>query len=319
MKPKVTNVRTRVGPGSPAMSMVEVESTCSPCRSELATHEPGTLSLRLWGLRLNMDPFERPVCDGIIRSLRLAQVGSDCVECRLQVEFRPDALLPRVEELPGTPAVTRLLLSREPLRKALGGRPILIDPAHGGRDVGARGPINLEERHVVLKVAARLSHHLREAGCRVCLTRQDDRTVEAAQRVLTALACRAQLFVSIHTGHDPDPECRGVRTLFAGSDRRSAALAQELAGDVHRALLEWPGLGDRGIGAASACEVPADLLAVRFPLAYLAVEVVCLANPLEEALMRSSVFRDRLAQAIRNGISRHYARSALRGDVALAV
>lgn len=319
MRPRVTNLRSRVVPGSPALSVVEVESTQLPRRVEVAAVEPGALALRLWGLRLNMDPYERPVCDGLIRRLWVRHAVPDGVECRLALEFPAALCAPRVETEAGIPACTRLLLSREPVRRTLGGRVVVVDPAHGGPDRGARGPINLEERHVVLKVAARLAHHLQEAGCRVHLTRQDDREVPPARRVLTALASRAELFISLHTGHEPAPRCRGVRTLYGSSGAGSRERARDLASSVHTALVEWLGLPDRGVAAAGPSDSPPGLLTCRWPLTYLAVEVVCLANPLDEALLRSSVFRDRLAQAIRNGLVRHHAHGAARGEMALAV
>ena len=321
MRPRVTNLRSRVEPGAgaPGRSVVELEATQLPRHVEMGTAGSTTLVARLWGLRLNMDPFDRPVGDGVVRELSLRHAGPDCVECRLSLELAVAATSPTIEALAGLPALVRIRLSRAPLHRVLGGRVVVVDPAHGGPDRGARGPINLEERHVVLKVAARLAHHLAEAGCRVHLTREDDRPLDGARRAAVALAARAELFVSLHTGHEEDPACRGVRVLYAGTSRSGPAAARRLAERVHGALREWPGLPDRGVQEADAALAPSGLLAASWPLVFVAVELVCLANPLDEALMRSSVFRDRLAQAVRNGLVRHHAHPPLREGVALAV
>ncbi len=321
MKPRVTNLRSRIesGAGAPGQSVVEFEATQLPRHVEVGTAGSSTVVVRLWGLRLNMDPFDRAVGDGVVRELSVRHAGPDCVECRLSLEFPVAATSPTVETLAGLPALVRIRLSRAPLHRVLRGRVVVVDPAHGGPDRGARGPINLEERHVVLKVATRLVHHLTEAGCRVHLTRGDDRPLDGSRRAAVALAARAELFVSLHTGHEADPECRGVRVLYAGSGRNGPAMARELAVRVHRTLCEWPGLPDRGVREAEAALVPEGLLSASWPLVFLAVELVCLANPLEEALMRNSVFRDRLAQALRNGLVRHHIQSPVREGVALAL
>lgn len=319
MKPRVTNVRATVTAGSPAVSIVEVESTLPASRHALDCRDPGTLRLLLWGLRLNMDPFERLLLDGIVRSVRLFQALPDCVECRIRLELAGAGVDPHVQVEPGMPVVTRVVLSREPLRRLLRGRRITVDPAHGGRDVGARGPINLEERHVVLKIASRLVWHLREAGCEVSLTRQDDRDVDESQRLRAAVARRAEVLVSLHTAHDTGQDCRGIRTLVVPGAGGEPARAQALAESVHAALLERLGLPDRGMGTSP---VPAWALASGTPphasLLHVWVEPVCIGNPLDEALLRSVVFRDRIAQAIRNGLARFYA-AAGNGDAALAL
>lgn len=140
MRPRVTNLRSRVVPGSPALSVVEVESTQLPRRVEVAAVEPGALALRLWGLRLNMDPYERPVCDGLIRRLWVRHAVPDGVECRLALEFPAALCAPRVETEAGIPACTRLLLSREPVRRTLEDGSWWWTPPTGGRTEGPGAP-----------------------------------------------------------------------------------------------------------------------------------------------------------------------------------
>ena len=324
---------------STPVSVIEVESTRAPIACSLDLEAPRLVVLRLLGLELNMEPFEAPVLDGAVRSFRLCPGGPGAVECRVWLEFDLRERPPDPEVVAGIPVITRLSISREPLRSVLRGRRIGIDPAHGGRDVGARGPINLEERHVVLKIARRLAWHLEEAGCQVWLTRQDDRDLPEAQRLQRALQAGVEVLVSLHTAHERAPSRMGVRTLFdapAGSDPRQA---ESLAAAIQAALVERLGLNDRGVepasltpalsaplplmpGAAQSPELPtarAPAPPAASPFLYVAVEAVCLANPYEEAFLRSSTFRDRIAQGIRNGLARFYAQFDADGGSTLAL
>jgi N-acetylmuramoyl-L-alanine amidase len=91
---------------------------------------------------------------------------------------------------------------------ALAGPPLLfpdktpmvaVDPGHGGRDSGARGPTGLLEKTVCLELARKLAARL-ETRYRVTLTRSDDYQVEAPQRAAIANAAGADVLISLHTG-----------------------------------------------------------------------------------------------------------------------
>ncbi len=72
---------------------------------------------------------------------------------------------------------------------------VVIDPGHGGTDVGARYG-NLFEKDLTLKVAREAAARLRRMGYRVELTRDRDEQVSVYAR--TQWAARADVFVSLH-------------------------------------------------------------------------------------------------------------------------
>lgn len=90
----------------------------------------------------------------------------------------------------------------EPLR--LGGvtkpmRTIVIDPGHGGTDLGATLPGGLAEKDVALEIARSLRNALAgRLNARVVLTRESDVPVAPARRAEIANEAGADLFVSIH-------------------------------------------------------------------------------------------------------------------------
>jgi len=106
---------------------------------------------------------------------------------------------------------------------------IVIDPGHGGVDPGAIGRSGIQEKHVVLEIAAALAQEL--AGltqARIKLTRETDIFLSLEDRVAIAESLRADFFVSVHADSAPSADARGmsIYTLSdVASDNLSAALA----------------------------------------------------------------------------------------------
>ena len=75
---------------------------------------------------------------------------------------------------------------------------VVLDPGHGGREVGATSPDGMRESDLNLQVATRAAEILTEAGATVVLTRTGDYTITAAARGHIAKAVQPGLFVSVH-------------------------------------------------------------------------------------------------------------------------
>jgi N-acetylmuramoyl-L-alanine amidase len=93
---------------------------------------------------------------------------------------------------------------------------ILIDPGHGGEELGAIAPNGVPEKTLNFIQSLALKMALEAQGFRVSLTRESDVTVSLAQRV--AMAEKADLMLSLHhnalpDGRDPQLE-RGVSTYY---------------------------------------------------------------------------------------------------------
>jgi len=98
-------------------------------------------------------------------------------------------------------------------------RTVVIDPGHGGADVGSRSASGLEEKQVTLAVAQRLKGMLESRfGLRVTLTRDSDTDVAIDRRAALANNNKADLFISLHANGSPIPAMRGwqVQSLDPG-------------------------------------------------------------------------------------------------------
>jgi N-acetylmuramoyl-L-alanine amidase len=91
---------------------------------------------------------------------------------------------------------------------------VMVDPGHGGSDLGAaRGSI--KESEIVLKVARQLAEMLAEdPRFKVSLTRNDDQKVSLPARTQMAEKLQAELFISIHLNSSPDSKARGFEIYF---------------------------------------------------------------------------------------------------------
>lgn len=103
---------------------------------------------------------------------------------------------------------------RDPTKKV-----IVIDPGHGGIEVGAVGPTGLQEKEITLDLARRLKSALaRDPSLEVVLTREEDRLVGLDERTGIANHNRAVLFLSIHLNASRRANARGSETYFLSTD-----------------------------------------------------------------------------------------------------
>lgn len=75
---------------------------------------------------------------------------------------------------------------------------VVVDPAHGGTDLGAHGSSGINESDVVLLFARLLRISLEAQGFRVILTRSANETVSFEDRARIANAQRGAVFISLH-------------------------------------------------------------------------------------------------------------------------
>ncbi|MEO6223641.1 MAG: N-acetylmuramoyl-L-alanine amidase [Vicinamibacterales bacterium] len=89
-------------------------------------------------------------------------------------------------------------------------RTIVIDPGHGGADVGTRNAAGLEEKDITLATAQRLKATLEsQLGVRAILTRETDTSVSIDPRAAIANNNKADLFISLHVNSSQMPLMRG--------------------------------------------------------------------------------------------------------------
>ena len=110
-------------------------------------------------------------------------------------------------------------------------RPVIVlDPGHGGIDLGTRAASGELEKAIVLEFGLMLRDKLEQTGkYRVVMTRTDDRFVELGERVRLARQRDAQLFISIY--------CDALRRREGNAEGATVYTLSEHASDAEAARL----------------------------------------------------------------------------------
>ena len=104
------------------------------------------------------------------------------------------------------------------LPRSLAGITILLDPGHGGKELGSVGPTGYPEKDVNLVVSRLLAQELAKRGAKIYLTRDGDRDVSLVERVKLIQEIKPHLAFSIHYNALPDSgdalNTKGVSTFW---------------------------------------------------------------------------------------------------------
>ena len=297
--PIVTNIGTAVQPranDAGGISVATVEAS-GPIPYKIEQSGERCVTLLLEGVRTRMPEDTIKVYDGL---LSIIEMTSRVDELRLVLSLEHPATL-AVRRIPGLPARLRLELSRAPLYHILRGRRVVIDPGHGGDDIGGRGPIDLVEKRMTLTAARYLAEQLTDLGCLVTLTRQDDTFLSWEERFAIAAHEHGEVMVSLHTGWFSDPARNGVKTCWLNP------MGKPLAERIQATLLRKLPLPDRGVGEGGPV--------VEIAMPAVIVEFATISNPVEEGWLRSSTFLKRAAGAVVNGIKEYFGEDKKRSEL----
>ena len=131
---------------------------------------------------------------------------------------------------------------------------IVIDPGHGGKDAGAIGINELQEKHVVLNIAQeilRWNKTLLNDKFDIYLTRYTDTLISLSDRTKLAKALNADVFISLHCNHANNSSAKGVEVYVPSSNSRFTDDAIELGLAVLNESTINLGLKNRGVKIAN--------------------------------------------------------------------
>ena len=224
-------------------------------------------------------------------------------------------------------------LTPESLTREFGltAKTIVIDPGHGGKDPGALGRNNLQEKGIVLSISQKLREILTAKGYTVLMTRDTNRFIPLKERTAFATRHKADLFLSIHANGSGSSRANGIETYYldvTSTDKASEKIAAQenansgysiqeletlltgliresksedskrLARHVQQALVQATGAVDRGVKHARfvvliGTKVPAILIETGF-----------VSNPVEGRKLTTTAYQYKIATAIAQGVDR---------------
>lgn len=283
------------------LSRVVLEG-CGDFTGFLRSAGRGTVVLVLPGARLNMPPAVLHVYDGVLEEVEVRAEGTG-VTVQARVNDPTEARLTLTR---GVPARAVLDFPATPLVERWLHRVVVLDAGHGTPDPGGRGPVDLLEKDVVLDMTLRLERLVLQAGGVPVLTRRGDAGPSEEERAGMVHETRPAAVVSLHTHAARNRHVQGFAVFY------HQPAARALGEAVRLSLAKKMGLVDRGLHPAAgpffspAAHQPgcpeAPGAAPDGPPS-VTVETVTISNPVEEGWLRSYVFRQRMAQAVFNGLS----------------
>lgn len=218
----------------------------------------------------------------------------------------------------------------------LGVSRVVIDPGHGGHDPGSLGA-GIRESELVLDVALRLEKLLKaEGNIDIVMTRRTDVFVELEERTRIANRQSADLFLSIHANSSRRKTAQGIETFFLNfattSDAEEVAArensasrgsmrqlpdivkaitlnnkvdeSRDLAETVQRHVVErlrqtYRELPDRGVKQAPL------VVLIGASMPSVLAEIGFVSTPTEGQRLKTSKYRDEIAEALRDAVLRY--------------
>jgi len=219
-----------------------------------------------------------------------------------------------------------------------GMKTIVIDPGHGGLEIGAKGKFGALEKDITLSVSKKLKVLIeRNLSYRVVMTREQDVDVSLENRAAIANNNQAYVFVSVHVNGSYRKDARGSETFFlslnatdeearrlAYLENNSSQIESKIAGEDEDDIMMilWDMAQANYIKQSSQLaeyiqnelnsllgtvnrgikQAPFKVLTgVACPAVL--VEIAFISNPQEEQQLTTPSFQEKVARAIFRGLS----------------
>ncbi len=284
-----------VSPDADPVSLREISNRYElTWKSDAAT---GREILEAEGFRLVVAPgLGTALWNGVpldLSSPALLRNGEVCVPA--EMARRIAALVPR-----RTKKIDPLVLRDPPVQKWFR---VVIDAGHGGTHTGGQGG-GMMEKEINLDVSLRLGLALEKMGGVVTQTRMRDRHFDSdvhtdlQHRVDVVNRKKPDLFLSIHANYVPNESAKGFEFWIRKGDRE----CRRLGDSIRKEFVSVFSTPDRGLKDHKALYV---LRKTNCPAVL--VELGFISNPMEQAWLADSAYRQKYAEAVARGVKKYLA------------
>ncbi len=266
-------------------------------------------------------------------SHRVTNTQIDAGSGRVTIDLMPAMTDAAPAPAPSPAPDTRVVIPTQ--APSTGLRTVVIDPGHGGDELGTQGSKGTLEKDVTLAVARRLRSLIEtRLGLKVFLTREDDRTMSLDDRSAFANNHKADVFISIHANSAVRPALKGAEVYYLTVERADAEARKKaeeggttlpalgggsraidlilwetaqaryleqsatLAGYIEQTLRGRIEMSPRAIQQAPF----RVLVGANMPAAL--VEIGYLSNPDQEAQLAAAAYQDQVAQALLDALTK---------------
>ena len=223
-----------------------------------------------------------------------AQISPDAKELRIYFKKRVKTVSPVVVAKPQEPKEQEQEKEKQRPSTIKQMYTVVIDPGHGGADVGATR-VNIYEKDITLEVSKLLENYLKKQGVYTHMTRDRDKTVELNERSDFSNSINPDVFISVHVNSSVKEDIIGVETHWYHPQSLDFAKKVHAKIASSRNLSKWE-TKDRGLFQSkfyviNHTNAPAIL-----------VEIGFISNPNERRELVKEKRQEEVAKAIADGI-----------------
>ncbi len=187
---------------------------------------------------------------------------------------------------------------------------IILDPGHGGSDLGARSSKHILEKNVTLKLARLIQDMLsRNETLEALTSRTGDSEIPVLERIKFANFSQGDLFVSLHTDGGMGPRAHSIKVFICRRPKDNGkhdtwekqnfsfkGENEKLARTIAQNLIELK--TGREVDIIRSDKLMLGGLAMPAVI----VEAIDLSNPEDEIRIENEIYINRVAEAIASGV-----------------
>jgi len=202
---------------------------------------------------------------------------------------------------------------------------VIVDPGHGGHDLGTRSPKHILEKNIILKLAKLIERRLSDdERIDIVIDRPEDIYISVLKRIKSANASRGELFIGLHADGGMGPRAHPVKIFICkygkteqnekAVEKADHARNRHNAWDRHNVwgFLNYPfkkqnlalaeamkrELEKIGVGRGIEIEFSDKLMLGGLSMPAVLIEPVDLSNPADEIRLENEVYITKISNAI---------------------
>ena len=182
------------------------------------------------------------------------------------------------------------------LSKKAKGKLVIIDPGHGGIDVGTIGVYenkDVYEKDIDLFISNKLNEFLKACGVSTYMIRDDDTAVDIVERPQIANEKGGYLYLSIHCNASENPQTKGVQIYYSESCAKFDNMSNEKLSSYY-----YENIAELGLKKAGMVDNPRYIVIYKSEMPSIIVESAFVSNEDDLELLMDDNFKTDLAAAI---------------------
>jgi N-acetylmuramoyl-L-alanine amidase len=181
--------------------------------------------------------------------------------------------------------------------QSLKGKTIVLDPGHGGVDIGTTSITGTHEKDLNLATAQAVEQKLKNAGVNVIMTRDNDTFISLQQRSILSNRLHADAFISFHYNWSNDPAVSGLTDFYYNQSKDSSLAAEVLNGVVNTTGLKNIGTKFDDLYVLRNNSQPSVLIELGF-----------LSNKEDDSAAENADYNDKVAQGVYLGLLDYFSK-----------